>query len=106
MSHSVAKTERSSQSVKRDAAAMHCVRKIMCFVCKSFLQEPPNKSMKLRFSVTSSSLRFYLTDDGVLATEDSVMMQQSGTQLEPEQCPQCQQDSDAKYACCLNFFTF
>ena len=77
------------------------------FLCVNlFYQEPPNKSMNLRISVTSSSLTFYLTDGDVLATEDSVVMQQSGTQLEPEQCPQCQQDSDAKYARCLHFFTF
>ena len=56
-----------------------------------------------------SSLMFCLTDDDVHSAEDSVMMQQSGTQLEPEQCPQCQQDLDAiaaKYASCLNVFKF
>ena len=59
MSHSVAKTERSRHSVKRDAAVTHHMRLIMCFlkikVCKLILEGPPSKSMdqKKLYSITS-----------------------------------------------------
>ena len=55
MSHSVAKTRRSGHSVKRDAAAMNHIRKIMCFltvkVCKSVLLGLTNKSINMKISI-------------------------------------------------------
>ena len=55
MSHSVAKTECSGHSVKREAAVMHHVRKIMCFltikVYKPVLLGPENKSMNMKISI-------------------------------------------------------
>ena len=55
MFHSVAKTEHSRHNVKRDAAAMNHVRKIMCVleikVCKLVLLGLPNKSIKLKTNI-------------------------------------------------------